>query len=315
MNTAYALIKREWLEHMRAFFWATVPILALVIIFGITFAPGPADINIDIRSSIEAQEFSIEGEDGETPSVFAIVTAILLDTAGSSDAELNRWISTAMKYLATPFYWVFLIVSLFALVGSLYDDRKDRSVLFWKSMPVSDTATVLSKYAFVAWVAPLAVLLVMLATQVFAVGLIAYHVEDGMGGRVWANAGLLTGFAQTAFGFLLNGIVMLPIFGWMLLISSWAKSIPLIWALSIPFWLAIFEWIILDTGFVSKIVRFHGDMPTLPRGSFDGDFGLSATTVSDQLAVFAEPQLWVGVVLGVAFIAGAIYLRGKKAAI
>ena len=46
------------------------------------------------------------------------------------------------------------VVVFFFCLGALFDDRKDRSVLFWKSLPISDQATVLSKVAMALVVAP-----------------------------------------------------------------------------------------------------------------------------------------------------------------
>ena len=88
-----------------------------------------------------------------------------LDAAGSTDEELSSKLEALQHGIAEPFRYIFVIVAFFALIGCIYDERKDRSVLFWKSMPVSDASTVLSKIIFVLWLAPLATVAAILLAQ------------------------------------------------------------------------------------------------------------------------------------------------------
>ena len=326
MSEFVALLWREHQEHRGAFFWAPVVILALILIAGAAAVPRVADLRIDVSAEhtvdesgqvSERQTWHASGADEDVEDEFGRRTAmgvLGLDVAGRTDKELRERIQPALRAVALPFYWVLIIVSLFACIACLHDERKDRSVLFWKSMPVSDTHTVLSKYVYLAWLAPLATLLAIVLAQVFGLAMLSILVEEGMAGRVWGNSGLLTQSIQLIFGFLLNGLNLLPIFGWFMFASAWFNSIPFVWALGIPFWLGVFEAIIFNSGVIKSIVSFHGKMPSLPRPGADEApvVGLGFDGLGDQLWLLSQGQFWFGLVLGVALIAGAIYVRGRK---
>ena len=116
----------------------------------------------DHSSSYEAQTDADSDE-----RIGHLVTALVLDAAGSTDAELSGRLHALMNMIAMPFYVVLFIISLFALIACLHDERKDRSVLFWKSMPVGDLESVTSKYVFIAWVAPLLTIAAIFIAQLF----------------------------------------------------------------------------------------------------------------------------------------------------
>ena len=181
-------------------------------------------------------------------------------------------------------------------------------------MPVSDTLTMISKYVFVAWVAPLATVLAVLLAKVFVLMTLTGYVEDGMGGRLWSNAGLISSTAQLLIGYILNGFVVLPVFGWFMLVAGYFNRAPFVWAIGIPFWLAIFEALTFETKIVGSLMRNHADMPTLPKllgESSEGDWR-GVSSLSDQLTVLGQGEVLAGIVLGVVFLAAAIYLRATR---
>lgn len=306
MRTFIALLKRETLEHWSAFVWAPAVVVALIVIAGLTFAP-----DRDWVQALAGEHQAQIGSDGRILDG----ASRGLDIAGTTDTELSKALTFVLTYLSLPFYWVLLFVSLFALIAVLYDERKDRSVLFWKSMPVSDLTTVLSKYVFVAWIAPLATIAAILISKLFVLIMLSGYVEDGMAGRLWSNAGLFLSTWQLLMGFVLNGLVVLPIFAWFMLVAGYFNKAPFIWAVGIPFWLSIFEGLTFETGIVRSIVGLHGSMPTLPRSGMEGNLlgdGQLTVAVSDQFAVFAQGEFWAGVLLGALFLAGAVYLRATR---
>jgi hypothetical protein len=342
MNQFLTLLKREHLEHKNAFFWAPVVILALIIIAGLSAGPRINDLRIEMtestgsdghsqsqgrwqRSDGDARSERRAGQqdrgviDGELDDEFSDVedghTAAMgvmgLDVAGRTDAELQARLQPAMRAVAMPFFWVLFIVTLFGCLACLHDERKDRSILFWKSMPVSDTSSVLSKYIYLAWVAPLATLAAIFISQLYSLSVLSMIVEDGMASRVWSNSGLVSGAGHIIFGFLLNGFAVLPIFGWLMLVSVWSKSVPFVWALGVPIGLSVLEGIVLGSSFVKSTVVFHGKLPALPRIGA-GENGQAVDVFAQQLALLAHPQFYVGIVLGALFIAATVYLRRRN---
>ncbi|NKB98658.1 MAG: hypothetical protein GKR90_09240 [Pseudomonadales bacterium] len=311
MNTFVNLLKREYLEHYGAFLWSPVVVLALIVIFGLMFAGGSGSLDFEMADGENSSSIQIEAE-GDDDALGRALTALVFDVAGTTDAELSERMAGLMNLIPIPFYWVWVIVSLFGLIACLHDERKDRSVLFWKSMPVGDMQTVASKYAFLAWVAPMLTLSVILVAQLFVTFLLVGLVEDGMGMRLLMHSGIVMSFLQIFVGFIVNGFVVLPVFAWFILVSGWAKSMPMVWAFAVPFWLIVLESIVIDSDRIASFVAYHLSMPSLPGTSSDGEepfINVSVTSFAEQLTVLGQAQFWLGLVIGLCFLAGAVYLR------
>ena len=313
MNAFVALIKREYLEHSGAFLYSPLVVLALIVLFGLSMYFGSGSISMEMSggnhsSSYEAQA---DGDDG----IGHLVTALVLDAAGTTDEELSARMRSLMNLIAMPFYVVLFIISLFALIACLHDERKDRSVLFWKSMPVGDVESVTSKYVFIAWVAPLITIAAIFVAQLFTTLLLVGMVEDGMGSRVLMHSGVLISIVQILLGYIVNGLVVLPIFTWFMLVSGWAKSMPMVWALAVPFWLVVFESVIFDTEALRSFIGFHTRMPSLPGFSSEGEepfIHVSVTSFGEQFAVLTQGQFWLGLLVGAGFLAACVYMRRVK---
>ena len=313
MNAYIALIRREYLEHSRAFVYSPLVVLGLIVLFGLSLYFGSGSISMEMSDGNHSSSYeaTAEGDD----RIGQVVTALVLDAAGTTDEELSARMRSLMNLIAMPFYVVLLIISLFALISCLHDERKDRSVLFWKSMPVGDVETVVSKYVFVAWVAPLITIATIFVAQLFTTLLLVGMVEDGMGSRVLMHSGIITSAFQILLGYIVNGLVVLPIFAWFMLVSSWAKSMPMVTALGVPFGLTIIEDVLFDTEIIRSFIGYHIKMPALPGFSSEGEepfIQVSVTSFVEQFAVLAQSQFWVGLVVGAAFLAACVYLRQTK---
>lgn len=315
MNRQYrALLRREYLEYQKLFLLSPILVLALVVVVGLTFTGGTGALDLEISDGQSTNRVEIDS-DGSGGGLGRTLAVLLFDVAGASDVDLNLRMRALMNLIAVPFYWVLLAVSLFALIACLHEERKEGSVLFWKSMPVADWLSVTSKYVFVAWVAPMITIAVIWVAQIYATVLLSTWVEDGAGSRVWLHSGLLMSLAQLLLGYLLNGLVVLPLFAWVMMVSSWAKRAPMLWALGLPVWLSVLDGILLESRLVGPFIAFHGSMPTLPRThALDGSGGLSMTTtsLSDQIGILMQGQFWVGLMVGAGLLAITIYLRRTK---
>ena len=205
MSQFAALLKREHLEHWGAFFFTPLVIFTLIFLLGISLASQVDDIQIHMSEQIHSND----GTDSRSSSWSARIDdtderelrdelheqgmGILgLDIAGTTDAELQHRLRSAFGAVSMPFYWILLIVLFIGSIACMHDERKDRSVLFWKSMPVSDTQTVVSKYVYLVWLAPIATIIAILIAQVYLLVVLSAFVEDGMAGRLWSESGLIT---------------------------------------------------------------------------------------------------------------------------
>ena len=207
-------------------------------------------------------------------------------------------IAAPYQFVAFAALLTALAVSVLYCLGALYGERRDRSILFWKSLPVSDLTAVLAKAAVPMLVQPVMLFVLVVTTQLLMLAL-SLAVVAGAGldagvflahTPVWRIWGLL------AQGLPFIGVWYAPLYAWLLLVSSWAPRTPSLWALS-PLALALFERLALGTHFIGSWIGLR------LVGAFAGAVGKG-----DDIA-WASPHVWTGVVLAAAFLAGVVWLR------
>lgn len=297
MSVFLTLLKREWLEARTPFFWFQLGALALFALFGLLLLliGGTANVEIHVQS---------EGV-SPIPNFFI------------NEWSAHEWQERMLVFrnLATaPFYLIYLIAALFMLLGALYDERKDRSVLFWKSLPVTDLQTVLAKLVTAAWLAPLMVVACAVAAQLLGlVGLsiFVWRGELGDTSLLWWHSGLLLGAVQLLLGFLIQGLWTLPILAYLLLISVSVPRMALLWAVALPIIPIMLEAALFQTSVLSTSITKHIEPAALPNFLGDDDRIMPvARTVGDQLSLLLTPDLWLGVLVGAALLYAAARVRG-----
>jgi ABC-2 type transport system permease protein len=314
-NKLKLLLKREFWENKGGFFWAPVVtgiIASTFALVGLIFATifiQKAKSNGDFET-----HFSRNDIDGlEAFGVF-------------SDGILANGIALSML--------VMIFVVFFYALGSLYDERRDRSVLFWKSLPISDTEVVLSKLAWALVLAPVLALII----GIF-IGLTMWLIAAA-GMAVNGIPGMSAFFTESHpfrtigqfFGMLPVYIVWsVPTIGWLMLCSAWSPRFPFLWAVLIP--LLGCAMISMAGGIFSEMTNTdfpHGEIwyVVALRGlgslipflwyvsAVDAEAVLKSTEgVSAQLdlssgwSAFATLDMWLGVAAGAAMIMLAIRLR------
>ena len=230
--------------------------------------------------------------------------------------------------LTIPFAIVMCVVALFYLLDSLYADRRDRSVLFWKSLPISDRSTVLSKLATVAVALPLLTFAAALVTNLL-VALIACVRLSLEGIHIW-NLLWNPGVWLAAHGIFLYAIAAamlwyLPIFAYLLLVSASAGRAVMLWAVLPPLGLMLVEKIIFRTDYVADLLgdRFGGWVPlALNVGHrsehavvIDGEripFSAHIGEVIDPVTFLGSPGLWLGLVAAALLTYAAIMVRRHR---
>ena len=202
------------------------------------------------------------------------------------------------------------IVGIFYSLDALHGERRDRSILFWKSMPVSDLTTVLSKASIPLIVLPLLSFAILVATELIMLAL-STLVLLGSGQDI---ATLWTPVFQMSLMLLYHLVTVhmlwyAPIYGWALLVSAWARRATFLWAV-LP-WLAIcaVEKIAFNTTHFLSLLgdRFSGS-------AAGGDF-TSVSASTDPLmqitpgTFLSSPGLWIGLAVAAAFLVAAVRLR------
>lgn len=232
-----------------------------------------------------------------------------LDPAKQLVVVVTPYSLAASVILLTSF-----IVAMFYCLDALYGERRDRSILFWKSMPVSDLTTIASKAFIPLAVLPLVAFAIALATQVLllllnSVVLMANGVELS---TLWSPLPLQLPLAML-YGVMTHVLWYAPLYGWLLLVSAWAKKAPFLWAVLPVFAAMAFERIAAGTTYVASMVqdRIAGAM----REAFAADAWKVPITQLSQLdpaRFFTSTGLWTGLVFAAAFLAAAIWLRRRR---
>ncbi|MFK7955110.1 MAG: hypothetical protein AB8B96_03370 [Lysobacterales bacterium] len=307
------LLKREFWEH-RGAFW-TLPLGIGAFFVFVTVAALTALVTV--IDEIDGEKFLL------TKAVGAIREV--------PPQELEVLWDINLLGVSGIYHLILLFVVFFYFLGSLYDDRRDRSILFWKSLPVSDAKTTLSKLVSGAVVAPIfwvaAIALMHLA--MLAIASVLFISSDiPVYEYLWGPADPLKIWGFMLAAYLVQAFWMLPVWGWALLASAFARSKPFLWAVAPPVLLGIvYEWIkvtqlrfdfnywrILGERLIGGVVPmdFEVENGSVSVGTlnFDGD-GITETpaTFATIFGRFAEADMWWGIAFGVACIAAAIYIR------
>ncbi|MGH8240526.1 MAG: ABC transporter permease, partial [Steroidobacteraceae bacterium] len=155
--------------------------------------------------------------------------------------------------------WVMAITGFFYLLDALHGERKDRSVLFWKSMPVSDTTTVLSKLFTALAVAPAIVIAVTIVTQVVVLLLASVIIMIGGAspGPIWSNLQLFQLTIALVYGQIAVALWYAPVAAWVLFVSAWAKRVPILWAVLPPIAVMLFERVAIGTHYVQDMLGYR----------------------------------------------------------
>lgn len=320
------LLRREFWEHKGGFLWAPLvagAISLLLSAMGIVIAMVAARDSMpeDGTISLGDSEIQLNGLD----------LGMLTSQLGHEElARLGDGLDlTLMLASGWPFI-VLAFVMFFYCLGALYDERKDRSVLFWKSLPLSDSSTVLSKVVSAVVVAPLLATIAAILTMFGFLALISLVVLFYGGNPVsllWGPASPALISLQYIAAIPLYALWAMPTIGWLLLCSSWARSKPFLWAIMIPLFAGIFvAWLeflgvfedvtwpffrnIVLRALTSIFPMTFMDLEYLKGVNFDVPG--AARNLMNPMGVYrnlASLDLWGGVVAGVAMIFAAIRLR------
>ena len=202
-----------------------------------------------------------------------------------------------------------LLVAIFYCLDALYGERRDRSVLFWKSMPVSDWTAVLSKMAVPLVILPVVTFVITIAMQLFM--LLTSSAILSMKGQSAAALWKLP-WLQMSSGLLyhlvtVHSLYYAPIFGWLLLVSAWAKRLPFLWAFLPLAAIGVTEKIVFNTTHFATMLgsRISGGMEADPaKGG-----GMMMLWPSHPLEFLIRPGLWIGLAIAATCVAGAVRLR------
>jgi ABC-2 type transport system permease protein len=229
--------------------------------------------------------------------------ALALDPVHQQAAIERPYSVAAMMLIFTAF-----IIGVFYSLDALHSERRDRSVLFWKSLPVSDLTTVFSKATIPLAVLPLVTFAIIVVTQ-FVMLLISTFalLPSGLAGTTWANFNLFKQSFILLYGLIAIALWHAPIYGWALLVSSWARRATFLWAVLPLLAIGFFEKITFGTSHFGSMLRDR------LMGFAPHAFAFHAHAVESAIVTpvnyLTSPALWIGLAVAAAFIFAAVRLR------
>lgn len=242
MNTMKWLLRREFWEHKGSMLWAPVVAAALILVvmgsmvaFGMSHGKLKGDIMVKFNSGQEA-------------SVSQVINAVPLE----KKAEIARDVASSFLAVSAPLFAMMGIIIFYYSIKTLSEERRDRSILFWKSLPVSDLDTVISKAVTALLVIPLITIGVAVFMSVLLLlfaGVVMAFYGINMFGAVLGSVDFYLAPLRLLGLLPVYIIWALPTIGWLMLVSSWAKSKAILWAVLAPLAVAaIFKWANYLTG-------------------------------------------------------------------
>jgi ABC-2 type transport system permease protein len=230
--------------------------------------------------------------------------------------SLSRLLEAPFDFASVVLMLTYVIVAVIYCLAALHAERWDRSILFWKSLPVSDLTTVLAKASVPVVFLPLIAFAVTVGTHITML-LVGSAVLLGRGIHVsgmWAQIPFLSMWGALLYHLVtVHALYYTPFYGWMLLVSGWARRAAFLWA-SLPIAaIIIVEKLVFDTSVFGHmlLLRLAGG-PGAIAFPPHGDMPMQAPTLVNLGAFLASAGLWIGLAVFAAFLAAAVWQRRRQ---
>jgi ABC-2 type transport system permease protein len=233
-----------------------------------------------------------------------------LDPKKQTEALMQPYDIAAALILAAS-----IIVAAFYCVEALYGERRDRSILFWKSLPVSDGTTVLAKASIALVIVPLIGFVVTAATD-FVILLLSSAWIAGHGQSValfWARLPFLDMLGLLVYHiFTAHVLWSAPLFAWILLVSAWAPRAPFVWAFLPPVAVVYLEQLVFSTRHFLYYLQYRFMGNGMEAMSTHGEFPTGPGTHPTPLLFLSSAGLWAGLAITAVFLFAAARLRRSR---
>lgn len=234
------------------------------------------------------------------------------DPASVGSASTTYTIASSLMLLTS------FVIGAFYCLEALNGERRDRSILFWKSLPVSDRTTVLSKAAIPLVVLPVITLAAIVAMHLtlLLLSVAALLVQGQSAAPLWGELQLWRVWPSLLYGVVAVALWQAPIYGFLLLVSGWARRTAALWAVLPLLALGVLEKLAFDTLHVRDMVlwRVFGwhALAFAPKAGTPHDLPFHPLARLTPGHFLASPHLWVGLVLAVVFLVAAVRIRRRR---
>lgn len=312
MKTFLTLLKREYWENKTSLQWVPL-IIGGIAVFGVF-------LGVFVFSSSNVQINGMGSHD--LTSLFKLYDVSVDSRTKAIGVQMGIYSGIF------SFGFVLAIVGFFYCLGALYDDRKDRSILFWKSMPVSDAMTVLSKLVTVVVVAPLFFWVILQITSIaimILATIFAWVSDAGAWNNIWQPSNLFVIAFYQLQAFYVATLWAAPIIGYLLLVSSWTKKVPFLVS-TVPVVLVIIaESIVTNTfyvasylgeravmiwsAYITPVIKVAGNFKDVLGSGDAPDFIKEEWVPLSFTRHLMDMDLWMGLIVCAVLVFGAILIR------
>ena len=256
MNKLPMLIQREFWENRSTFLILPGAITGFMVLLMLlaSLLSGADFVDIDIEFE-ERTPHSVHRL--QTDNVFSYMVVELEDR---TERGRGKALNSGLHGLASPLLVTMWFVIVFYLLDCLYSDRKDRSILFWKSLPVSDAMTVAAKLLTALIAIPLVYFVAIAVLHVAALLFLTFATfgtEYSAWEVIWKPAPLFASWGIYFSMVLFYAVWALPFFAWLMAVSAFARSAPLMWAVGVPIVIVVLERMLSDRYLIAGWIVDH----------------------------------------------------------
>ena len=297
MTILFTMIRREIQEHKLAFIYAPFIVALVLCLVIISVYLGLTDIQtttFNFSTDLYDEEFQEDMLQATPESKTAVIRA------GLTVLGLPILLTVGFGLLAYS-------LSTFA------DERKDRSLIFWRSLPVSDLTTVMSKLIFVVIVIPLLVVPNLFLLQLISLlSVSVYFVTNDIVsfGYVWTSY-FISDWFRIIFSLWAQALWSLPILLWLMLAGTYFKK-PVIGAIVPLVALVVLEGIIFKANniqeFIENRLGFWSRSDSFPIEYAEA----RVVDISDIYLLLTTQAFWIGILASAVLVAGIVYTRSTN---
>ncbi|MCH7820836.1 MAG: ABC-2 transporter permease [Proteobacteria bacterium] len=294
-----ALIRRELWEHSSI--WVTPAAIVFVLALGA------------IASFVAASGFGVA------------VDIAIIGASNVGDAERRVALMVALLLNTSVLLIAMWILTIFYSLDALYTERKDKSILFWRSLPITDTEAVLSKLLTAAILIPLVTFVAVIVSHLINLLLTSIWIsfEGGSASHlIWGSVPLFDTWAAILIVMIAAPLWASPIIGWFLFVSAWTKRSPLLMAFLPIIVLALLEYVVFRSHLLFAAIGSRTQLINMPIFNVDPSVffndnnfpihpqdGLSLLAHLDVGKFVTSPGLWAGLAVCGLLVTAAIYVR------
>jgi ABC-2 type transport system permease protein len=246
--------------------------------------------------------------------IFGFTVRVIRLRIHAEDLRLVTTHDMAKPYelAATLIMGIAILIGLIYSLDALYGERRDRSILFWKSLPVSDVTAVLAKLAIPILILPLLSFVITIATQLLML-VLSSAVLAGSGVNIaalWTEAGFVRVSVIWLYHLVtVHGLWYAPLYAWLLLVSAWSPRAPFLFAIVPPFVVWGLEKMVFSTSFFLNMLRYRLEGPS---GGMTTEHQQDFTSTLIPHHFLSTPGLWTGLAVAAVFLFFTVRLRRSR---